>query len=187
MRFVIKKSVAGIAVTKEPSRSDFGDRVGHFPTYAPIPKLRARVEAGMGELMAEQRAVQKLFRTQDETAEQPRHVVVIEDVTRGLRLEPDEAVRVQRAVQDTNPEFTVKSQTPRLFHARSKLIELMRSMALDGDDRLEITKRAVSWWKKSYQTEYDRRRDVPWLRWDRNGLQKAMYVSPRKRRMCLEW
>lgn len=147
--------------------------------YAPINKLRQRTSSGMGEFHAEQRELARMGRLGDEADEPPRHVVVIEDITRGLGLESDIAGRIQKAVSETNAEFTVKSQTQRLFHARSHLISILKSMKLDSDIRGEVLKRSVQWWKKHQQTEYDRK---PQLR-------KALFIwrPPVPFRGRLDW
>lgn len=138
---------------------------GYAPTFASPAKLRARAQAGLGEAQAEQLLVQRLFRTKPETAESDRHVVTIEDVTRGLGLEPADVTRVQGVVQATNPTFTPKTQTQRIFQAQGRLAEVMRSMKIDSGARMEIAKRARAWWKKHYQTELERSRTVHFIRW----------------------
>lgn len=134
-----------------------------------IPKLRARAAAGLGEHQAEQLVVQRMRRTVSLDAEPPRHVVVIGDVTRGLGLDVEVERRIQNLVQGTNVEFTPKTQTQRISLAKSKLIETLRAnKALDGDVRLEITKRAMSWWRKSVDTELVRSRIVNPIVWPKD-------------------
>ena len=173
-RLIIK---AGFVETKEPSRgftNDPGMGPGASTRYAPTNKLRAKVRAGLGEFQAEQLAVQRMMRTTSETAEPPRHVVVIGDVTRGLGLEQTDEQRIQKAITDTNAEFTPKSQTQRLFHARGKLTELLRSMKhIGGDERMEIAKRATAWWKKETDTDLNRSRTVHFISFAQSKIKKA--------------
>lgn len=149
----------------ELSRVSTGAAAGYVPTFASPTKLRARARAGLGEAQSEQLFVQKLFRTGSETADPERHVITIEDVTRGLGLDQSDTARVQRAVQDANPSFNAKTQTQRIFHTQGKLAEMMRAMKIDSGARMEIAKRARAWWKKNYQTELERNRTVHFIRW----------------------
>lgn len=133
----------------------------------------------MGEIHAHTLAAEKLFRTQEENFEVDPHVVGIEDVTRGLGLEPGDAERIQRLVQDTNPEFKAKSQTQRLFHARGRLLDTMKhSMKhVPSDLREQVLKRALQFWKKTYQTDYGK--DAT-LRWGGAGntMKSTRFVIP---------
>ena len=144
----------------EPSNGPFGRGATR---YAPTNKLRAMAAAGMGEMQAEQLAVQRMMRLTEETAEPPRHVVVPEDITRGLGLNQDDASRIQKAVTETNVEFTTKTQTHRLTLAKSRLVEIMRGMPISGDMRMEIAKRADSWWRKSVDTALNRSRTIHFI------------------------
>jgi len=142
-------------------------------------RLRERARAGLGEFQSEQLMAQRLFRTKPETAEAERHVVLIDDVTRGLGLQQADEQRIQKAIVDTNPSFSPKTQTQRLFHAQGKLTELLRSMkSVPSDARLEIAKRARAWWKKQYDTDLNRNRTVPGIQWGKSdALQKADEVD----------
>jgi hypothetical protein len=161
----------------EPSRgftNDPGMGPGAMPRYAPTNKLRAQTRAGMGELQAEQLAVQRMQRMTTETADVPRHVVVIGDVTRGLGLNQVDEQRIQKAVEGTNVEFSPKTQTQRLFLARGSLATLLRSMTeVNGDARMEIAKRATAWWKKSADTDLNRSRTVHFISYPQSTMAKG--------------
>jgi hypothetical protein len=157
---------------------------GRVPTLVSPAKLRARTRAGLGEFQSEQLMVQRLFRTKPETAEADRHVITIDDVTRGLGLQQADEQKIQKAIEDTNPSFAPKTQTQRLFHAHGKLSELLRSMkSVPSDARLEIAKRARAWWQKNYDTELKRNRTVPGIAWGKSD--ELVYQEPEPIR--LEW
>lgn len=125
--------------------------------YAPINVLRTQARAGMGEINAFQLEVQRMQRTTTETADLPRIVHKVEDITRGLGLEKADETTIQRAVAQTNTQFNPKTQTQRVFLARGMLGDLLRSMThVPGDARQEIAKRATAWWKKQGPTALDR-------------------------------
>ncbi len=150
MRLMIKASAAAAS---EQSR---GTR-GGMARYAPINALRAQALAGMGEINAVQLAVRRMERTTTETADLPRIVHEIGDVTRGLGLAKADETTIQRAVSGTSAEYNPKTQTQRLFLARGMLGDLLRSMkAVPGDARQEIARRATAWWQKQAPTELDR-------------------------------
>ncbi len=155
LRLMIKAGPSGAAAS-EPTRNGSG-LAGPISRFAPINKLRLQLRAGMGEMHAMQREVQRMQRTTTELAELPRVVHVIEDVTRNLGLEKADEDTIQRAIQGTSAEFTPKTQTQRIFLARGMLAELLRSMKhVDGDARMEIAKRAAAWWKKASDTDLNR-------------------------------
>ena len=135
-----------------------------------VTKLRYRAAAGLGEYQAAQIAVQRMMRTTDEHAEPPRHVVVIEDVTRGLGIDPVDAQRIRNVIENTNVTFLPKTQTMRLSLAKGRLVEMLRAMRerVDGDVRMEITKRAMSWWRKSADTDLSRSRTVGAIQWKKS-------------------
>jgi hypothetical protein len=139
---------------------------GYAPTYVSPVKLRARAQAGLGEPQAEQLLAQRLFRTRSETAPTERRVQGVEDVTRGLGLASDYAIRIQNVVRDTNPSFSPKTQTQRIFQAQGRLAEILRALKIDSGARMEIARRASAWWKKHYETELERNRTVHFIRWD---------------------
>ncbi|MCZ6871666.1 MAG: hypothetical protein O7G84_19385 [Gammaproteobacteria bacterium] len=152
MRLMIKAQPSPAAAS-EQSR---GTR-GGMARYAPINVLRAQARAGMGEINAFQLEMQRMQRTTSETAELPRIVHEIGDITRGLGLAKADETTIQRVVSQTNTEFTPKSQTQRLFLARGMLGDLLRSMTqVPGDARQEIAKRATAWWQKQGPTSLDR-------------------------------
>lgn len=153
MRLMIKAHPPSEAAPSEQSR---GSR-GGMARYAPINDLRRIARSGMGGLNAFQLEMQRMQRTTSETAELPRIVHEIGDITRGLGLEKADETTIQRAVSQTNTEFTPKTQTQRLFLARGMLGDLLRSMTqVPGDARQEIAKRATAWWQKQGPTALDR-------------------------------
>lgn len=159
MRFVIRKAVAEAG---EPSRAAPGDP-GRMSFAIATNKLRERAALGMGELLAQQREVEKMMRTREEHSELPRRCESPDDVTRGLGLRDGDAERVHRVLAETNVEFTPKTGTQRVLLARGRLIEILRSMKhVDSDARVEIEKRAMAFWKHQSQTEIVR---APELRW----------------------
>lgn len=173
MRFIIKSTELS-RITPKVS--------GRVPSMASAAKLRERARAGLGEFQSEQLTVQRLFRTKPETTEPDRHVIFIDDVTRGLGLQQVDEQKIQKAIQDTNAEFTPKGQTQRIFHAQGKLSELLRSMkSVPSDARLEIAKRARAWWKKSSDTDLNRNRSVHFIRWGKSdALCKAgPFIGPK--------
>lgn len=147
---------------QEPSRSQ-----AHLPGATSYPhfgshKLRALAASGLGEAGAMQAEVERMMRT-DAEAEDPRtrptpHVVDLDGVTRGLGLEPADEQRVQRLVQDSPAAYSQKTQTPRLIHARGRLVSTMRDAMrhVPADTRDEVTRRAMSFWKRNNQTDYGR-------------------------------
>lgn len=144
----------GIGESRERSRWHTNTR-GRVPGLAPTNKLRALAASGKGELLAEQREAAKLFRTRSELSEPPRHVVTETDVVRGLGLSQADQQKVIRLVTDTNAEWNQKTQTQRIFLARSRLVEVLRSMKyIPSDTRLELVKRAIQYWKRTWQTDY---------------------------------
>ncbi len=164
MRLMLKAQAN--AATSEQSR---GQR-GGMARYAPINVLRATAAAGMGEINAFQLEMERMQRTTTETAELPRIVHEVSDITRGLGLEKADETTIHRVVSGTNTEFTPKTQTQRLFLARGMLGDLLRSMTqVPGDARQEIAKRATAWWKKQAPTALDRPM--------RLGLRKAAKVA----------
>lgn len=150
----IKKSLP--APVGEPSRWQ-AQTPGHTPTFA-SKKLRRLAASGMGEMHAHQLAVQKLMRTEkpNRTGTQPRHVVMVDDVTRGLGIEYGRAQQIQRLVSQTSAQFTQKTQTQRLMHARGHLLSTLRDSMKDipADTRDEVLRRATAYWKRTQQTDY---------------------------------
>jgi hypothetical protein len=140
----------------EPSRWEAGG-VGHYPSMS-THKLRQQAAAGFGELQAVQQELARVQRTEpeDPTKPLPRRVTTLEEVTHGLGLDQADAQRVQRVVADTNPSFTVKTQTQRIFHARGRFLSFMRDSMrhIPSDKREELLKRAVAYWQHHYQTDY---------------------------------
>lgn len=159
MKLYIRKAVAE---TRERSRFNTGLAQGRITAPMLTRQLRERARAGLGEMHAEQRAVARMMRMTTETAPVERHVVLPDDITRGLGLEQHDEQRIQKAVTEANVEFNPKTQTQRIFLATGQVNELMRAMGVNGDARMEIMRRARSWWKKSFDTDLKRYRSVPW-------------------------
>lgn len=124
---------------------------------APTNKIRARLVAGKGELLAQQLAANRVFRENEttETAPLPRHIIDIEDVTHGLGLDAADEQAVQRIILDTNAHFDQTTQTHRLTLARASFVTTLRAMPyISSDIRMELTKRAIAYWKRNTQTDY---------------------------------
>jgi hypothetical protein len=152
----------GTPATKEPSRWHT-NTPGHFPTFS-THKARARAKAGFGEAQALVVAVNKLFRTQDEFGDPPPHVITVQDVTRGIVIDPVDQEKIQKLVTDTPVSFDSKMQTQRIFHARGRLHEALRHSYkhLDSDTRMEVIKRAMAYWRRNNQTDYGREPTIRW-------------------------
>jgi len=120
-------------------------------------KLRARIAAGKGELLAQQLAANRVFRENETTedAPMPRHIIAIEDVTHGLGLDAADEQEVQRIILDTNAHFDQTTQTHRLTLARASFVTTLRAMPhISSDIRMELTKRAIAYWRRNTQTDY---------------------------------
>ena len=164
----------------EPSRWHTGAG-SHFPTYS-AHKLRRLAASGLGELHAMERAVARMSRTTDERGAYDGaqritpHVVTLQDVTRGLGLERADAQRIEAVVADTVPTFTQKTQTQRIFHARSALLSVLRDSMkhVDADTRGELSRRAVAYWQRHYQTDYGKE---PTVRFGAGESRKSMSSS----------
>ena len=181
--FVIRKSAAD----REPSRLDVGDP-GSFSAGTPPTRMRSLAQHGRGEQFAVQQALARMERTTTDTEPVERHVVVIDDVTRGLGLPPEDALRVQKLIQDTPVTFTPKMQTQRVFLAKSRLVDAMRAMQVPADTRLEIARRAGAWWRKAFDTELIRRRGPDEIRFKSEAATKLVVAAPAERaRPRLEW
>lgn len=117
-------------------------------------KLRARAGAGLGEMSSEIGPA-RLFQTEPEDllAPQPRHVVTVADVTRGLGLEATVSDRVQRMVVGSNVQYTPRAGQQRLASGRSYLIEALRVLIPAADVRGEVTRRALALWRKTQSTD----------------------------------
>lgn len=139
-------------VANEPSRE--GSKAPVFPSMQ-SHRLRYDAARGIGEQNAQANALTRLFITQPEDTPAPRHVIVIGDVTQGLGFDPETEQRVQRLVLDVNPSFDAKTQTQRLVFARGKTLDTLRSFVhITSDQREEVMKRALAFWKRNYQTDY---------------------------------
>ena len=124
---------------------------------APTNKIRARLVAGKGELLAQQLAANRIFRENEttETAPLPRHIIDIEDVTHGLGLDAADEQEVQRLILDTNAHFDQTTQTHRLTTARGRFVTTLRAMPhISSDIRMELTKRVIAYWRRNTQTDY---------------------------------
>lgn len=158
-----------MAKAQEPSRSE-----AHTPGATSFPhysghKLRRMAASGLGEAGAMAAEVTRMMRV-DPDADDPRarptpHVVDIDDVTRGLGLEAADEQRVQRLVTDTSVAYSQKTQTPRMLHARGRLVSTMRDAMrhIPADARDEVVRRASVFWKRNNQTDYGR---VPTVRFE---------------------
>ena len=111
----------------------------------------------MGELRAQQNAVNRMMRTKKEnrTGPTPRHVITVDDVTRGLGLDYVLNQRIHKIVKDASPSFSQKTQTQRLMHATGSFVTFLKTLTeLSSDVRQELVKRAKAYWKRTYQTDY---------------------------------
>jgi ppGpp synthetase/RelA/SpoT-type nucleotidyltranferase len=144
-------------------------------------KMRARGRAGMGEAAALVIAVNKLFRTEDEFGRPPPHVITVQDVTRGIVIDPVDQEKIQRLVTGSSAHFDQKSQTQRIFHARGRFIEALKHSYkhIDSDTRMELVRRAVAYWRRNDQTDYGKDPTIRWGKSMRLTLSKAMFIGPR--------
>lgn len=156
----------------EPSRWHT-NTPGHYPSYSGH-KLRAMAASGLGELNALQARAAQMQRTEpeDPTRRTPAHVVVIEDVTRGLGLDLADVWRIDGLVSGTSAEFTQKTQTQRLMHARGRLLEVMRTgmKHVPADIREELLRRATAYWRRNQQTDYGKE---PTVRFGGGAMRKG--------------
>lgn len=104
-------------------------------------RLRYVVRAGGGQVnpMA---AAARLFRTDPPDARPKPHVVVLDDVTKGLGIRNSDEVRVLRLVQE--------AETARdLLTARATVLPALRAIkSIPADTRAEVVRRAAEWWKR---------------------------------------
>ena len=124
---------------------------------APASKLIARLAAGKGELLAQQLAVNRIFRENQTTegAPIPRHIIAVEDVTHGLGLDSADEQAVQQIILDTNAHFDQTTQTHRMTLARASFVTTLRAMPhISSDIRMELTKRVIAYWRRNTQTDY---------------------------------
>lgn len=158
-------SESSSGVANEPSRWQAGPG-GYFPNLS-SHKLRQMAAAGFGEMNEMQRRVAAMERTEpeDPTKPTPRVVFSLGDVTRGLGLDAATEQQVQRLVSDSNPSFTQKTQTQRIFHAKSRLLSTMRDsmVHVTAPAREEIVRRAMAYWKRHYQTDYGKQPTVMFI------------------------
>lgn len=164
----------------EPSRTEAANpSAAIFPSYSGH-KLRQLAAAHMGEAGALQLQVARLMRTEEEDPllSPTPHVVFIDDVTRGLGLEYADEQRIQSLVNDSVPSFSQKTQTQRIMFARGRLVSTLRDALkhIDSNHRDEIVRRAMVYWRKNYQTAYDKEPTVRWRGSDE--VRKAMASSP---------
>lgn len=123
-------------------------------------KLIVRAQRGEGIAQAEVAKVNRAFRLKREAGEQPWHplprdVKTVEAVTRGLGLDQVDEERVQKVVGDTRADGGPKSQTQRIFLATNALATQLRAMPeVSSDARMEIARRARSFWMNTQQTDY---------------------------------
>lgn len=118
-------------------------------------KMRARAAGGQGEMRSELGPLAPLFQTQPEDvlAAQPRHVITVGDITRGLGLDGATSDRVQRAVATSNVSYSPKAGQQRLAQGRGMLLDVMRAAIPDVDKRDEIMRRALAFWRKTQSTD----------------------------------
>jgi hypothetical protein len=121
-------------------------------------KMRYMAKLGLGEVNAPQRAmaqIERLFETKEETDRPDPHVVLVDDVTRGLGLAQTDEQKIQQYVQTVRADMDERTGYQRLANARSGLISAMKPMdqRIPTDTRQEVVRRAVTWWKKTGNTE----------------------------------
>ena len=140
--------------TGEPSRRHTNTG-GRFPNYSGH-KMRGNGEL-FSEVMDATRKVREMGRTQSPVAPVPRHVVVADDVVRGLGLDAVSEQKILKALDNALLKEPGRStQSYRFAKARSMLSGIMRSLEVDSDRRAEVMKRAVSYWKRTYRTDTGR-------------------------------
>jgi len=111
-------------------------------------KLQRDAGRGLGEL----HALQHLFDTEEEDYAKPtpRHVISIDDVTRGLGLDRELETLLHRVLDSTRTDFNRRSGNARLVGARGLLLSWLRSRGdeINAGLRLEIVRRADAYWRK---------------------------------------
>lgn len=122
----------------------------------------------MGEAGAEVRAVNREMRRLQETTEEDapvkRHVITIEDVTRNLGLDRGDEQRVQKLIGGENVTFHSGTQTQRITLAKGKVLEALRAMKqIPSDTRMELTKRAMEFWRRTQTTDYAKEPTVRYI------------------------
>jgi hypothetical protein len=166
----------------EPSRSDVvhpaATSMPHFSSH----RLREMAAAGLGEANAMQHRLSQWMRTSEESYDDPRlrptpHVIDVHGVTAGLGLEYADEQRVQLLVASSVPDFSAKTQTQRIMLARGRVVSTLRDSMkfVDADTRDEIVRRAMSYWKRTHQTAYDKE---PTIRYRGPETRKAMPAEP---------
>lgn len=118
------------------------------PSSMSSHKLRRLAATGQGEQL-----LPRLFETRDQSAPQPRHVITIDDVTRGLGVDAPTAERVARVVVGTNVSFSTQGGSQRLVDGRGRLVEFLREQGVNSDVRQEIEKRALAFWRRTQKTD----------------------------------
>lgn len=162
---------------KEPLRSlsepGFGSALSSH-------KMRARAGMGLGEMQSEI-GPSRLFETEieDFSSPQPRHVVTVADITRGLGLDATVSDRVQRLVAGSNVQYAPRAGQQRLALGRGHLIESLRVMVPDPDVRGEITRRALAFWRKNQSTDVKR---APALR---TVIKAEQFYAPAQKRLVI--
>lgn len=130
------------------------------PGTADANKLRAWTDSGMGRLGEESRILQRIFRTEEEGKRPPPHVVTVDDVTRGLGIDGTDRDTIHKLLTETRADFgvTEKLRYPRYAFALRALSEyLTKTGRFTGDQRMEIRRRAIAWWRKYGKTSYEGR------------------------------
>lgn len=111
-------------------------------------KLQRDAGRGLGEL----HALQHLFDTEEEdyTKPTPRHVLTVDDVTRGLGLDRELETLLRRLLDSTRTDFNRRSGNTRLIGARGLLLSWLRGRGdeINAGLRLEIVRRADAYWRK---------------------------------------
>lgn len=167
----------------EPSRWDTSG-AAHYPSFAHKHMMTLAAE-GRGEIASFALEAAKLFRTEPEKVEVEPNVQVVSDVTRGIVSDPADAQRIQNLILDTNASFSQKTQTQRIFHARGRLVEVMKTSMqhIPADIRMEVVRRAMLFWKKQAQTDYGK---APTVRWKGEAMKKqpTKFVIPAQKALA---
>ena len=118
-------------------------------------KLRYWTANGVGVQGAIQHQVNLIFRTEPEGKTPLKHIVDLQDVTKGLGLDETDREKVERILTEVRVDLE-SIGSPRIVFGREQLSEfLQKTKRIPSDVRMEIRRRAMEWWRKNGHTTYE--------------------------------
>lgn len=132
-------------------------------------QLRRFVAEGHGKLNAAaheaQRRVRRMFQEEPEGKRPDPHIMSVEDVTKNLGLDQVTRERVHKVLRQVTSSYGAPREeslsmvrAPRINHARVYFMDVIRAMDhVDADTRLELERRAITYWRKFGKTDYERK------------------------------